>query len=206
MSKRTITIIVAVVLLGGIAGINYMMQMDPKHLVERGVGRDLHDHSHGEGDEPPELTIDDVMGPIGPENATVTVEVLCDDPGLLMDLLRPMFHMVERDYHGHLRFEFYTYDTDRAQYLVENVTGGRHDGLVINGEMIKMVPDAPLGMLSFGGSPVFEEWSEHDLRMAIEADLARAGVDVASIERSTEPIPVHHHEQDGHVHGPGCSH
>ena len=210
MSKKMITAIVVVVLLAGIAGANYMMQMDPKHLAERGVGRDLHDHgSHEdhEGTAPPEVTLEELMEPIGSQDAVVVVETLFDDPTLIEDLLRPMFRMFDQRYPEHLRFEFIRNDSEEAEYLIENVTGGRRVGLIINGEMIKMVPDAPLGMLAFGGTPVFEEWSAEDLEMAVEWELRQAGVDVEATRAEVQP-EAHQpgHDHTGHVHGPGCSH
>ncbi len=212
MSTKLITAIVVVALLGSVAAFNYFIGMDPVQLAARGVGsgggcgHDACGDDHDEDCSEPEMTLDEyvegITVPIGSEDAEVLVQKLFDDPELLEDMFIPMFTAIEREYPGHVRFEFIPFYTDEAKQLTETITGGRDVGLIINDEMIKMVPDAPLGMLSFGGSPVFEEWSERDLRMAIEWELKQVGVDVDAIETAAAP-PEHEHDHD---HATCCPH
>jgi len=51
-------------------------------------------------------------------------------------------------------------------------------------------------MLSFSGSPQFEEWSVRELRMAIEHDLTEKGVEFTSRVEEEPPPPAH----AGHTH------
>lgn len=178
----------------------------------------MHDHHHGDDHDAEhyhdpeamfEALMEDAKTPMGPEDAPVLVETVFDDPTLVEDLLRPMFAGVASGYPGHVRFEFVPHDSEEGQQLVETVTTGRTSALAINGEMIKMVPTAPLGMLAFGGSPAFEEWSEHDLRMAIEWELEQAGVEFESrlgAPATQIPPPGGDDHGHGHVHGPDCDH
>jgi len=198
MSKKTITALVVVVLLVGIGVFNYVINMDPTQLAARGVGRDAHSHDHDhdhEGDhedQPP--TLEEMLEPLGPEGAPVTIHVLWQDRGDLESALRPMLTSVASTYEGHVRVEFIDPASDEYTKMVEEMAGGVEIGLLINGEMIKQVPEAPLGVLAFAGSPTFEEWSPHDLLLVVEHELEAKGIEF-------EPQVEHDHSHDhGHDH------
>ncbi|MFW5867111.1 MAG: hypothetical protein ACOCX2_04800 [Armatimonadota bacterium] len=177
MSKKTKTALIVVALLVGIAGFNYIIQMDPTQLAARGVGQEPHSHDEheheGEGAAP---TLEEMQEPVGPEDAPVRIQVLWNDPQELQGLIRPMLSAVATSYDDRVRVEFVEPQSDEFQTLVEEKTGGVTSGLLINGEMIKKVPEADLGMLAFTGSPAMQDWGEPELRLAIEHELEAAGV------------------------------
>jgi hypothetical protein len=195
------TAIVVVALLAGVGLLNkYVLRMDPNQLAARGVGKDAHshgeDHAQGESEhgveEDPVGKQQALLRPIGPEDAEVTIQALWLDPQELEGLLRPMLKNVATSYKGHVRVEFLEPETEEHARVVENITEGSRVGLVINGEMIKEVPEAPLGVLAFSGSPSMQEWSERDLRLAIEHELEANGVEFE---------PQVEHDHSGHARG-----
>jgi hypothetical protein len=204
MSKKMITAIVIVVALAAVAGFNYLLKMDPSQLAARGVGKDPHshghDHNHGDEGDAVKVPMEDLMRSIGPEIAQVQILALFGERATLENTFRPMFQQIVRDYQGHVRFEFVDNEAEEAERLIANVTNGRRVGLIINGEMVKEVPRADLGMLTFGGSPDFEDWSERELRMAIEWELEQAGVEFKShLDQPSDDHHDHHHSH-GHAH------
>jgi hypothetical protein len=204
MSTKVKTILIVVVLLVGIAGFNYFIKMDPTQLAARGVGKDPHAHDHAhdeEGDhETPEITVEDLTMPIGPEDAPVKIEVLWQNRGELEQALRPMLSSIASAYGGHVRVEFIDPASEEYKRLVEEVSEGMPSGLLINGEMIKDIPEADLGFVAFSGSPSFQEWTAHDLQLAIEHELEKNGIEF-------EPQVEHDHSgQAGHGHGSHAGH
>ncbi|MGI5817799.1 MAG: hypothetical protein ACOX9R_06845 [Armatimonadota bacterium] len=196
MSKKTITALIVVALLVGIGVFNYAIKMDPTQLAARGVGQDAHSHSDDDGDDHEHdqaPTIEDMLEPLGPEGAAVTIEVLWQDPQDLEGTLRPMLTSVASHYAGHVRVEFFDPATDEYAQTVQDVAAGVPVGLLINGEMIKQVPEAPLGMLAFAGTPTFEEWSMHDLLLVVEHELEAKGI-------AFEPQVEHDHSHDHPAH------
>ncbi|MBD3291817.1 MAG: hypothetical protein GF393_02770 [Armatimonadia bacterium] len=205
MGTKMKTVLIVVALLVGIAGFNWFIQMDPTQLAARGVGKDPHSHDHddghdhdGEDGEAPK-TLQDLMKPMGPSDAEVKIEVLWRDRQDLEAALRPMMTEVVKTYKGHVRVEFIDRKSDEFKRIVEEVTEGIGSGLLINGEMIKEVPEAPLGMLAFSGSPSFEEWTLEDLLLAIEHELEAAGVEF-------EPQVEHDHSHAAPPGIPGGPH
>lgn len=195
MGTKTKTILIVVALLVVIAGFNYIIQMDPTQLAARGVGKDPHDHGHDHEHEDGEAptSLEELMKPVGPADAEVKIEVLWQDRAELEGMLRPMLSDIAKTYKDHVRVEFIEPGSDEFTRVVEEVTEGVGVGLLINGEMIKEVPEAPLGMLAFSGSLSFEEWSPHDLILVVEHELEAAGVDF-------EPQVEHDHDHDhGHA-------
>ncbi|MFO8081647.1 MAG: hypothetical protein R6V07_15270 [Armatimonadota bacterium] len=189
MSKKMKTGLVVVALLVGIGAFNYIINMDPTQLAARGVGKDAHSHGdddHDHENEEGAPTFEDMLKPIGPEDAAVTIEVLWGDPQEVQGVLRPMLTGVASSYPDHVRVEFVDPDSERHQQITEEITEGIGVGLLINGEMIKQIPEADLGVLAFAGSPTFEEWSEKDLRLAVEHELEDRGIDF-------EPTVEHDH-------------
>ncbi len=202
MSKKAITAVVVVALLAGIAGFNYMMQRDPAQLAARGVGQGGHSHDHDQDHDHDEMpTAEQLLEPIGPENAPVTVEVLSFDLGEIEQLLRPMLGHIAASYEDRVRVKFHDPGTDEYAQLLEDVTSGVGAGLVINGEMIKEVPEADLGMLAFVGSPAMDDWGEREVRMAIEHELRTMGIDAEPAEHTHAEIHADPHA--GHSHAPG---
>lgn len=192
------TVLIVVALLVGIGVFNYIIQMDPTQLAARGVGKDPHDHGDDHDHdhdhaEDMEQQSQQLAEPLGPEGAAVTIKVLWRHEGELETPLRPMMEQIASEYEGHVRVEFPEPQSEEQQRLVENVTSGVSSGLVINGEMIKEVPEAPLGVLAFSGSSSFEEWGIDDLRLVIEHELEAAGVEF-------EPKVEHDHSHHGHDH------
>lgn len=204
MSKKAKTALIVIGLLVVVAGFNYVIKMDPTQLAERGVGADPHSHGH-EHEEEAGPTPEDMMMPIGPEDAPVKVTVLWADPADLEQAFRPMLSSVAASYEGNVRVEFVDPKSDEYQELVEGAASGIRTGLLINGEMIKEVPEADLGMLAFSGSPLMEQWGEKDVRLAVEHELEAAGV-------AFEPQVEHDHGgpmgagHTGHDHGAHAGH
>jgi hypothetical protein len=112
---------------------------------------------------------------LGPEDAPVQVKVLWNNPADVEGIFRPMMNSVAASYEENLRVEFVEPESDEYTRLVEEV--GVRVGLLINGEMIKEIPEADLGMLAFVGSPQMGEWGEREVRLAIEHELEAAGVE-----------------------------
>ncbi|NLO04599.1 MAG: hypothetical protein GX131_02090 [candidate division WS1 bacterium] len=204
MSNKTKTALIVVGLLVAVAGFNYLFQMDPTHLAQRGVGRDPHGDDSSDDPELPTM-MSELTAPIGPENADVTLTALYTARGDVEEVLRPMLTAISQQYGEHVRVEFLDTGTEEGQKVVQDVTGGYRSGVLVNGEMIKRVPDAPLGMITFGNVPRFEEWSIQDLRMAIDWELKQKGIVCTHEHVPVEPgaAPA---AEGGHVHGPGCSH
>ncbi|MFW5867773.1 MAG: hypothetical protein ACOCX2_08160 [Armatimonadota bacterium] len=193
MSKKAKTALVVVALLVGIGAFNYLIKMDPTQLAARGVGQDPHSHDDdGHEHEEDAPTFEDMLKPIGPEDAAVTIEVLWGDPQEVQGVLRPMLSGVAASYPDHVRVEFVAPDSERHQQVTEEITEGIGVGLLINGEMIKQVPEADLGVIAFAGSPTFEEWSEKDVRLAVEHELEDQGIEF-------DPTVEHDHTHDPHA-------
>jgi hypothetical protein len=203
MSKKAKTALIVVALLVGIGAFNYIIKMDPTQLAARGVGKDPHSHGDDDHDQEHEEgapTFEDMLKPIGPESAAVTIKVLWNDPQEIEGVLRPMLSSVAASYEGHVRVEFIDPGSDEHEQIKEEVTGGIGVGLLINGEMIKEIPEADLGILAFAGSTTFEEWSEKDLRLAVEHELEDRGIEF-------EPTVQHDHGgAHGHAPDPHAGH
>lgn len=187
MSKKAKTALVVVGLLVGIGVFNYLIKMDPTHLAERGVGSDPHSHGE-EHEEDAGPSFEDMLSPLGPEDAPVQITVLWTDPADLERVFRPMLSHIATSYNDHIRAEFLEPNSDEYNRIVEEVAGGVGTGLVINGEMIKKVPEADLGMLAFTGSPTLGEWGEREVRLAVEHELEEAGIEY-------EPQVEHDHAE-----------
>jgi len=205
MSAKWKTALIVVALLAVVGVLNrYVLKMDPTQLAERGVGKDPHAHHHDaeheEGGEDAEQEHRQLVAPIGPEGAPVTIKVLWRTEGDLEVPLRPLMEDIGADYGEHVRIEFPEPASDEYADLVENVTKGMQSGLVINGEMIKEVPEAPLGMVAFSGSPSFEEWDANDVRLAVEHELMAAGVEFESKVGHNHAGHQHTHDHSGHDH------
>lgn len=203
MSKKAITAVVVVALLAGIAGFNYVMQRDPAQLAARGVGQGGHSHDHGHDHEHEDMpTAEQLLEPIGPEDAPVTIEVLSFDLGEIEQLLRPMMGHIASTYGDRVRVKFHDPGTDEYARLLEEVTSGVGAGLVINGEMVKQVPEADLGLLAFVGSPAMDDWGEREVRLAIEHELRVRGIDSEPVEVDRADFAPEMHP--GHTDGGSC--
>jgi len=202
MSKKAKTAIIVVGLLVGIGLFNYVIKMDPTQLAARGVGQEAHSHDQDEEEEAGP-SLEDMLTPLGPEDAPVQIKALWTNPSDIEQILRPMLSSVAASYDNKVRVDFIDPDSEEYKRLVENVTGGVGAGLVINGEMIKQVPEADLGMLAFAGSPSMGEWGERDVRLAVEHELEKAGVEFEpQVEHmhSTPPPSPGGDEHAGHGH------
>ena len=158
----------------------YIIKMDPTQLAARGVGKDAHSHGdEHEGVEEGKPGEEDLRTPMGPEGAPVLIQVLAADITQLETPLRPMMSSLSGAYPQFVRIEFPGPESEEFKKLVEQAQG-MTTGLLINGEMIKEVPEAKLGFITFQGSPTFEEWTEQDLRLAVEHELEKAGVEFTS--------------------------
>ncbi len=176
MSMKMKTGIIVVGLLVVVGLFNYVIKMDPTQLAARGVGRDA--HSHGDehaGAEEGKPGEEDLRTPIGPEGAPVLIQVIAAETSELEMPLRPMMSSIAADYPEYVRVEFPAPNTDEFKEL-NKVTHGSA-GLLINGEMIKEIPEARLGFVTFQGSPALEDWTEQDVRLAIEHELEKAGIE-----------------------------
>jgi hypothetical protein len=190
MSMKVKTILIVIGLLVAIAGFNYVINMDPTQLAARGVGQE---HSHGDEEEeespdgrPSEA---DLRQPLGEEGAPVVIHALVQDMGELEFPFRPIMSAIAQDYAGLVYIDFPTADSEGYDELLEQAKGSIL-GLVINGEIIKEVPEANLGFITFQGSPTFEDWNERDVRLAVEHELEEAGVEFTSkVEHSHPLIP-----------------
>ncbi len=198
MSTKWKTVLIIVSLLAIIGLFNkYVLKMDPSQLAARGVGKDPHAQQHEEEDPGEQARAiaeqmekqKQIVKPIGPEDAEVTITVLWRDMSDLEKALRPMMEHVASTYEGHVRVEFPDPKSDEYRRLVTDVTKGVGSGLVINGEMIKEVPDAPLGMIAFSGSPTFEEWGVDEVRLAVEHELMEAGVEFTPKQEHDHSAP-----------------
>ena len=197
MSRQVITALVVIVLLAAIGVINYMSNMDPTQLAARGVGRDPHSHGdHEHEEEPPAPTEEALVEPIGPEDAPVKIIVCYQSVGYVRDEYRRIAEGVASDYGDLLRIEFMDSMKPENRELINAISENLHNGLIINGEVVKQIPGSTFGMVSFSGSPQFEEWSVHELRMAIEHDLKQKGVEFTSHVDDAPPPPAH----AGHTH------
>jgi hypothetical protein len=199
MSRRVITALVVIALLAAIGVINYMTNMDPTQLAARGVGRDPHSHGDEPEEEPPMSREDaDFVAPIGPEDAPVKIIVCYQSIGYVRDEYRRIAEGVASDYGELLRIEFMDSTKPENREFIGNISSNLRNGLIIDGEVVKQVPGSAFGMVSFSGSPQFEEWSVAELRMAIEHDLTEKGIEFASCI-GDEPPPAGH-EGHGHQH------
>jgi len=197
MKVKTLLIVVGLLAAVSLAN-KYIIKMDPEQLVERGVGKDAHSHGHDHGDEEGKPGEEDLRQPLGPEGAPVLVQVLATGITELEMPLRPMMTALSQTYPDHVRIEFPATDSEEFKKLVEQAHG-MPTGLIINGEMIKEVPEAKLGFVTFQGTPTMEDWTEQDLRLVVEHELEKAGVEFT-------PTVQHAHEAAGGGGGEGHSH
>jgi hypothetical protein len=202
MSRKIITTIVVILLLAGIGVINYVRQMDPTQLAARGVGQG--GHHHGEEskpeDEPPPMSRsdEDYVAPIGPENAPVKIQAVYGDLNGLKTEMRPILEETAELYSPHVRVEFVESTDPENRPMLDAVSPNMHFGLIINGEVTKEVPISAFGMVSFAGSPAYEEWSVRELHSAIERELEKQGVQFESHLNDRPMPPADGHE--GHAH------
>ncbi len=199
MNRKIITALVVMALLAAVGVLHYMAQLDPVQLAERGVGRDAHDHGGHDDEGPPPLSRDDAdyLVPIGPENAPVEILVCYNDIGIIRDEYRDLMEQIARDYSPHLRVEFVDSSDEANREMIDAISEGFTIGLIINGEVVKQVPQVAFGMVSFSGSPMLEEWSAPELKMAIEHELRTKGVEFTS-HAGEQPQPQH--PGPGHQH------
>lgn len=203
MSRKIITTIVVILLLAGIGVINYMRQMDPTQLAARGVGKG--GHHHGEEakpeDEPPPVSRsdEDYLAPIGPEEAPVKIQAVYANLNGLKTEMRPLLEQTAALYAPHVRIEFVdsTEPTNRA--MIDAISPNMYSGLIINGEVTKEVPISAFGMVSFAGSPAYEEWTMRELHSAIERDLEKKGVQFES-HLDDQPMAPAEAGHEGHQH------
>jgi|GEM_PF-6698861 hypothetical protein len=201
MSMKVKTILIVIGLLVAIAGFNYFINMDPTQLAARGVGRE---HSHGEEEaessdgKPGEV---DLRQPMGEQGAPVTIHVLTQDVADLEFPLRPIMSAIATDYAGLVYIDFPTPEAEGYDEFLKQ-TKGIQSGLLINGEIIKEIPEANLGFVTFQGSPAYEDWSETDVRLAVEHELEKAGVEFTSKVNHVHPLvpPDAQDEHAGHSH------
>ncbi|MGD9494809.1 MAG: hypothetical protein AB7Y46_00735 [Armatimonadota bacterium] len=202
MSKQIITIIVVVVALAVIGVINYMNQMDPTQLAARGVGRGDHHHhgddSNAQQDGPPPLSRldEDYLVPIGDENAPVKIVVCYSNISIVKDQFRKIVEDVAVAWSPHVRVEFMDTTDPENRKVLDKVSTRLRDGLLINGEVVKQVPQTAFRVVAFSGLPEFEEWTVDELMMAIEYELKKKG-----IEAKPRPLPGPAQAQGGeHAH------
>ncbi len=197
MSRQVITALVVIVLLAAIAVINYINNMDPTQLAARGVGRDPHSHGHEhEEEQPPPPTDEALTEPIGPADAPVKIIVCYQSIGYVRDEYRRIANGIANDYGDLVRIEFMDSTKPENREFINTISENLYNGLIINGEVVKQIPGSTFGMVSFSGSPQFEEWSVPELRMAIEHDLKQKGVEFTSRVDDAPPPPAHM----GHAH------
>ncbi len=200
MSKRTITVIVVVVLLAGIGGFNYLIKMDPTQLAARGVGKDAHAHHHdhdadGEAQVPKEV----LSEPLGPEGAEVLIQVTYQDPHTL-EVVREWLTAVVTEYKPHVRVEFLDPSDAEDRKIMDAASEHLQDGLIINGDVVKEVPGTAFGMVAFTGEPELEHWDDGDLRLAVEHELRQKGVEFTPHVQEEEH-EHEHHRHDGEQQG-----
>lgn len=205
MSRQIITTIVVIVLLAGIAVVNYVRQMDPTHLAARGVGQGGHHHDEERKpeDEPPPVSRseEDYLAPIGPEGAPVKIQVVYSDINTVQGEMRPLMEQTAGLYAPHVRVEFLDATKAENRPIIDAVADSLYYGLIINGAVTKEVPTAAFGMVTFSGSPQYEEWSVPELFAAIERDLEKQGVQFESHRDDQPTAPAHEHdEHEGHSH------
>lgn len=203
MSMKVKTAVIVVGLLAAVGLFNYAIKMDPNQLAERGVGHDAHSHGDEHADEEGKPGPEDLMQPIGPEDAPVLIQVLVGDTNELEMPLRPMMTRVAAGYPNLVRVEFIDPKSEEYKQLREK-TGGAVTGLLINGEMVKEIPEAKLGFVTFQGSPTFEEWSEEDVHLAVEHELEQKGIEFTPQVEHDHPGAGaqmgHEHSHEGHDH------
>jgi len=186
---KTVLIVVGLLVAVGLAN-KYVINMDPAQLAARGVGKDAHSHGdEHEGVEEGKPGEEDLRQPMGPEGAPVLIQVLATGMTELEMPLRPMMSSLSGAYPQFVRIEFPAPGTDEYTEAVKKA-GGVETGLLVNGEMIKEIPEAKLGFITFQGSPTFDEWTEQDLRLAVEHELEKAGIEFT-------PTVEHAHQAEG---------
>jgi hypothetical protein len=201
MSPQVKTAIIVVVALVALGGFNYLIRMDPTQLAARGVGKDP--HAHGDEHEPQEQEQQqrqqDPTKPMGPKHAPVLIQACYVEECIVHDELRPILKDVAQDYAGLVRVEFLKATEPENREIIDQAAERLADGLIINGEVTKETPGTPFGMSSFRGLASLEEWSTHDLRLAIEHELKQKGVEFTShvgeeappITPPPPPLPGH---------------
>jgi len=204
MSRQIITTVVVILLLAGIGVVNYVRQMDPTQLAARGVGQSGHHHDDEAKpeDEPPPMSRseEDYVAPIGPEGAPVKIQVVYSDMGAVQNEMRPLMEQTGTLYVPHVRIEFLDATKPENRPIIDAVADNLHYGLIINGAVTKEVPTAAFGMVTFSGSPQYQEWSVPELFSAIERDLAKQGVQFESHLDDQPMAPAHEDEHEGHAH------
>ncbi len=208
MSRQVITALVVIALLAAVGIINYANKMDPTQLAARGVGRGEHSHDdHKDEQEQPPLSRDDAdyVLPIGPEDAPVKIIVCYESIGYVRDEYRDIAEQIASEYGELVRIEFMDGTKPENRRFMDSISPSLRNGLIINGEVVKEVPGTTFGIVSFSGSPQFEEWTVAELRMAIEHELKQKGVEFTS-HVSDSPMPgpqgpgdQHRHEENDRI-------
>lgn len=188
MSRQIVTVLIVVALLAAIGIINYMNHMDPVQLAARGVGQgDAHSHSEEEqiehlAQEPPPIsrTDEDFVMPLGPEDAPVKLEFCYVDIGYVRDEFRNIAETIAQAYGDKVRIEFLHSTEPEVQKYIASIAENFANGVIVNGEVVKRVPGSAFGVVSFSGSPQFEQWSIPELMAAIDYELEQKGIEFKS--------------------------
>ena len=178
MSSRVKMIALVVVLLAGVAGLNYAFRTDPTQLAAQGVGQSAHDHDHEEAPPPsaPPMTAKEAAQPLGPADAPVRVEMLYSYPASLIGEFRPLGEALAKDYAPEVRVEFVNTATAKGNARAHEVSQGIFSGVAVNGSVVKRCPNGPgYDLITFMGAPE-QAWDSGMLRGALNYELQKKGI------------------------------
>ena len=200
MNRQLITAILVIAALGAIGVLNYMRQMDPVQLAARGVGKPAHSHEHKEDHEPPPLARADeeFVVPIGPEDAPVKLTVCYAHVGIVKDQYRGIAEEIAASYPDKVRIEFRNSEDADIRKILDRFSPDLANCVLIDGELVRQVPNSPFGAVAFAGAPQFEDWSVEELKGAVEYALKEKGVPFTphAHEAPISHAFGHHHQHD----------
>jgi hypothetical protein len=184
------TAIVAIALLAAVGLVNYAIKMDPKHLVERGVGLDHHHH----GEEGEEGEHAETLDLIGPDGAPAKLDVFYEDDNECMAEFQPLMRKIAEEYAPHVQVEFKPTRIEANRDLADKLRLGCASGIALNGEVVKEVPGlGELGLVALRGPPGQKDYDATMLRKAIEHELETRGVEFTPPPPEKEAPATHQH-------------
>ena len=221
--RRLKTALAVIALVAAIGVVNYAVKMDPKHLVERGVGQDHHHHhqeeqeaeegregeegqasgqhhEHHEHSDPTSAT----PGSLGPEAAPVRLDVFYETDNECMTDFEPLMKKIADHYGDRVRIDFKPTQIEANKQAADELRLGCASGLAINGEVVKKVPGVgEHGLVAFRGPPGQKDYTPAQLVKTIEHELTTKGVEFTPSNGAVEGPQAgaaagHDHEHHHH--------
>lgn len=174
--NRTMTTVIVVVLLAGVALINALLSGGPPERGDEPLTPEEVREELKKDNPSADPLIAAVDAPIGSADAPVVVEWFFEtDNDCQAGYDRQMVELVQ-DYQPHVRLIFRPLHDPEAKKRADELGLACMMSIAINEEFNKQIPG--LGEVYFSAPPDMGDWTMSDLRAAIEYELEKQGVEL----------------------------